>query len=106
MTDQDRLIEALQLDLQTAASALHARTTMRRWRDGEAQLRIAVESIAHAHATWPLLRDRLAEAEEIIREHNHLEEVMYDTGMEAAWPKDAEQLQRVYEQKYGVDLSG
>jgi hypothetical protein len=50
--------------------------------------------------------NRLREAETIIRAKNRLEQAMYDTDMEAAWPREADELERAYQQRYGVDLSG
>ena len=49
---------------------------------------------------------RLAEAEAIIRAKNRLEQAMYDSDSEASWPRDADALERAYQQRYGVDLSG
>jgi hypothetical protein len=48
--------------------------------------------------------ERIAEAEAIIRAKNRLEQAMYDSDLEASWPHDAHDLQRAYEQKYGVRL--
>lgn len=50
--------------------------------------------------------DRLGEAEAIIRAKNRLVQAMYDTDMEAVWPREADELERAYQQRYGVDLSG
>jgi hypothetical protein len=52
------------------------------------------------------VEERLAQAEAIIRAKNHLEQAMYDSGSEASWPREAGELERAYEQRYGVDLSG
>jgi hypothetical protein len=51
-----RAVEAIQASLETADSALRARPTMRRWRDGERQIRIAAEAIAQARALAAELR--------------------------------------------------
>jgi hypothetical protein len=52
------------------------------------------------------VEERLAQAEAIIRAKNRLEQAMYDSDFEAGWPRDAAELERAYEQRYGVDLSG
>ena len=51
------------------------------------------------------LAERLHQAEELIRAKNRLEQAMYDSDLEASWPEEAAQLERAYEQRYGVDLS-
>ena len=51
--------------------------------------------------------ERLAQAEAIIRAKNRLEQAMYDSDSEASWPtREAAKLERAYEERYGVDLSG
>jgi len=68
VSDPDRLAELIQAALETAASALHARPTMRRWRDGEAQIHLAVESIEQARAAWPLLVSEIERLRGLIAE--------------------------------------
>jgi hypothetical protein len=50
--------------------------------------------------------ERIAQAEELIRAKNRLEQAMYDGDLEVSWPRDAAELERAYERRYGVDLSG
>jgi hypothetical protein len=52
------------------------------------------------------LEERLAQAEEIIRAKNRLEQAMYDSDSEHGWPREAGLLERAYEQRYAVNLSG
>jgi hypothetical protein len=47
---------------------------------------------------------RLAEAEAIIRACVRLEQVMYDSDMESAWPTEATELLAAYEAIYDVDF--
>ena len=50
------------------------------------------------------LRGQVQELETLVRAHNRLEQAMYDTDSELAWPKDAVQLQRAYEREHDVNL--
>lgn len=52
------------------------------------------------------LEERLRQAEEIIRAQNRMIQAMYDSDLEASWPKEAGQLQAEYERRYGVILDG
>jgi hypothetical protein len=52
------------------------------------------------------VEERLAEAEAIIRAKNRLEEAMYSSDSEHGWPREADELEQAYQQRYGVDLSG
>lgn len=52
------------------------------------------------------IEERLQQAEEIIRAQNRLVQAMLDGAVETAWPKEALVLQGIYQQRYGVDLSG
>ena len=52
------------------------------------------------------LEGRLRQAEEIIRAQNRLVDAMYDSDLEASWPREAGQLQADYERRYGVILDG
>ena len=48
--------------------------------------------------------DRLAEAEAIITALRGLETAMYNSDLEASWPREATDLQNAYESKYDVNL--
>jgi hypothetical protein len=50
--------------------------------------------------------ERLAQAEEIIRAKNRLEWAMFNSDIEASWPREAHELELAYEQRYAVNLSG
>jgi hypothetical protein len=50
------------------------------------------------------LAARVAEAEAIITALRRLETAMYNSDFERTWPRDANQLQWAYEEKYGVCL--
>lgn len=52
------------------------------------------------------LRQRIAEAEELIRAQNELQDAMYNNDLAALWPTRATELQNAYEQRYGVNLEG
>jgi hypothetical protein len=48
--------------------------------------------------------ERLAEAEAIIVALRALQQAMYDSDLEAGWPRNATELQSAYEEKYNVNL--
>lgn len=52
------------------------------------------------------IEDRLRRAEEIVRAQNRMIQAMYDSDLEASWPREASELQAEYERRYGVILDG
>ena len=52
------------------------------------------------------LEERLRQAEEIVRAQNRMIQAMYDSDLEASWPREASDLQAEYEKRYGVILDG
>ena len=47
---------------------------------------------------------RISELEALVRAKNRKIEAMYNSDLEAGWPREADDLQYAYEQRYGVDL--
>lgn len=50
------------------------------------------------------MESRIQQAEEIIRAKNRLIEAMYNSDLEASWPKESSELQGIYETRYNVVL--
>ncbi|HEY9408885.1 MAG TPA: hypothetical protein VIP77_04830 [Jiangellaceae bacterium] len=50
------------------------------------------------------LEERLSQAEEIIRAKNRLIDAMYNSDLSVSWPRDADELEGAYQERYGVKL--
>lgn len=66
----------------------------------------AAHKLLQQHAEINQLRERVAQAEAIIRAQNSLQIAMYNGDFEASWPREAAELEADYTKRYVVDLDG